>query len=751
MKPYELINPSYFVVDKHPQYNPLSQRSKRISYWREIKRRCMEGYWAGGVWMPGELYMYMNTWTIEIDNEELTSSGKILARPWLRDLDWEKAYIYSEAFGFSGFENDKKYTCNFRYDPENIEESLRRGYITEEQKQQYTYLTPRKYLDRWPLSSDLGKPLYHNPAKNIMDIEARGGGKSYWSSVLMGHNFMFDGSHDYEAYLKQKKMGNPMVSQTLVGAINTGYSWDLINKMLVGKEYLPGKIQFGGKIYPSPLDISTRGTLQPGTKPWVSNKSGSKLHHRSYNDSHTAGNGTRPSRVFLEEIGFFHRLVPALGALYDGVHAGARQFGSIMMFGTGGDMEGGATLAAQQVFYSPESFNCVVFEDEWEHRGKIGYFVPATKAINDYKFGENRVTDLEFAEDELNKVREKKRKAPSAEPYNAELQNRPLYPSEAFLDINSNKFPQADLKDREAELISNEKIMDAYWIGELGFDQVGRMQWKPNTTLRPLREYPPDNNDTEGAIEIFVMPKRNKVGEIPKERYIACLDPVDDDDTEGSLQSGFIFDMFTERIVAECTGRTYNVDDFYERFRRLLIYYNATCNYENSKKGFYGYMKIKNSLHYLCATPDIIYDKDLAVTRGGGNKAYGTPAVPALLKYGTKLYESWLKKEATFAKNGENNARMLPSLGLVRESMSYNPEGNFDRVSAMKMLFILYADRIATMGKWEDDPMPKKNELANDPFFTDNWNAHHQAEQQLNSHMGYYDEKEANELIKLIA
>ena len=56
--------------------------------------------------------MHINLWTIEVDNEKRTSSGKILARPWLRDLDWEKAYIYTEAFGFSGFENDHEFTCN---------------------------------------------------------------------------------------------------------------------------------------------------------------------------------------------------------------------------------------------------------------------------------------------------------------------------------------------------------------------------------------------------------------------------------------------------------------------------------------------------------------------------------------------------------------------------------------------------------------------------------------------------------------
>ena len=26
----------------------------------EEKKRCIEGYWVGGVWMPGNLYFYVN-------------------------------------------------------------------------------------------------------------------------------------------------------------------------------------------------------------------------------------------------------------------------------------------------------------------------------------------------------------------------------------------------------------------------------------------------------------------------------------------------------------------------------------------------------------------------------------------------------------------------------------------------------------------------------------------------------------------
>jgi len=36
-------------------------------------------------------------------------------------------------------------------------------------------------------------------------------------------------------------------------------------------------------------------------------------------------------------------------------------------------------------------------------------------------------------------------------------------------------------------------------------------------------------NDTQGAIEIYQMPEKNKEGNIPNNRYIIGHDPVDND------------------------------------------------------------------------------------------------------------------------------------------------------------------------------------------------------------------------------
>ena len=721
-----LVNNDVFLVKEIPNLNPITQRAERINWWKEQKRRCMEGYWVGNKWMPGELYHYVNFWTIAVGKKD-GRKGKIAGRPWLRDIEWEKAYIATEAFGFSGFELDDEYTCDQRYAPENINNSLADGEITLEDSRRLKYMPTRDYLQR-NFPRPLGKPLYFNENKNVIDVEARGGGKSYWGSNLIQHHFAFDGMHDYDEYLALRAAGTPEKAETLVGAIQAKYSSDLLAKWRFGFDRYPGRYVINDFdepiVYPSPLSVTVKGSVTNSNDTMTSVHSGSLLHHRTFQDDAFAANGTRPYRAFLEEIGFFYRLIETLGHMRDLTYDGGKKQGTIWMFGTGGDMEGGSTLAAQQVFYNPEAYDCLVFEDEWEGRGKIGYFLPAEKALNDFKEGPNYITNMEKARARLDADRAKAKKATSPKPYQDMLQNRPQKPSEAFLAINENKFPLSQLEDAFVSLTSKESQLASHWTGFIKWarDNDGnkylKFQHSDNT---PLRQWPqPKNVPTEGCIEIFEMPRRDAHGRVIPDRYVASTDPVDDDDVEGSLQSTFIYDMFTHRIVAEYTARTYNVEDYWENVRLLLMFYEAESNYESNKKGIYGYFKQRSSLHLLADTPTILRDMDLAVIKDEGNKSKGTVATKAVNEYGRKLYNIWLKKPAE-GKDGLTNAQCLRSLGLVNESIQYNPQGNFDRISAMEKLFILVADREHRMGGSQEDINEARAGLAADPYFQKNY------------------------------
>jgi hypothetical protein len=70
-------------------------------------------------------------------------------------------------------------------------------------------------------------------------------------------------------------------------------------------------------------------------------------------------------------------------------------------------------------------------------------------------------------------------------------------------------------------------------------------------------------------------------------------------------------DLFTDRIVAEYTGRTDYADDALELVRKLCIFYNAKCLYENNIKGPYAYFSSRRCLHYLADTPEYLRDKQI--------------------------------------------------------------------------------------------------------------------------------------------
>lgn len=78
------------------------------------------------------------------------------------------------------------------------------------------------------------------------------------------------------------------------------------------------------------------------------------------------------------------------------------------------------------------------------------------------------------------------------------------------------------------------------------------------------------------------MPEIDKrTGKPYSSRYILGADPYDNDEANTmSLGSIFVLDLWTDKIVAEYTGRPMYAEDYFEICRRLCIFYNGQLNYE---------------------------------------------------------------------------------------------------------------------------------------------------------------------------
>jgi intein/homing endonuclease len=297
------------------------------------------------------------------------------------------------------------------------------------------------------------------------------------------------------------------------------------------------------------------------------------------------------------------------------------------------------------------------------------------------------------------------------------LAEEPITPSEAVMRTSGTIFPVSDLKDyRDTIRIQGERYFDAHYVGELVMTVKG-VEWKPSTEVYPIRRFPTGTDKPEGAVEIFEMPKTDHKGQIDPMRYIGGIDPVDDDASgTNSLACIRILDLYTDRVVAEFTGRPKFANDFYEICRRMLMFYNARANYENDKKGLFAYFDLKRCLHLLCDTPQILKDMDYVKGSAYGNKSKGTNSGKMINAWGRRLQKDWLITPAYQQEYDEDGNQVGEKLNMhcergiayIEELIAWNIEINADRVSAMGMLMIYRADRLkylasAKENKEEDD------------------------------------------------
>lgn len=718
-----------------PKLNPLSMQYEK--FWiHNMKRKQIEGMWVEHnkehKWIPGPLVQYTSLWTIEMSEKGSKSKGKSLGRPRLRDIEWIKGYVHATARGFSGFEGDEQFSCHralLSLDEEGMLESLDEPTLQSIQNKKgefKTYVPALEYLYEYK-TKNLGKPLYLNEAKNVVDIECRNIGKTMISGSFCGHNFLTDGVMDFDEWLDKYYTKNEydptrkkFTTQTLVGASDSKYSSNLCKKIEVALDNLPGGVDVGGTYYPAPLGKMMSGSWTPGKGKIAEyqKKEGGKMKtkgtgsgflHRTFKDNEFAANGTRYGFGIIDEVGFMGNLLATLGQLHECTTVDGFKYGTIWMTGTGGDMDGGATEAVKKVFYSPDSFDCLMFDDIFENTGKmIGFFVPGWMALDEFRdeFGNvNRV----LAERKLKKERERASKASTKEALNDLLQMKPLVPSEAFLVSTGSVFPVADLmmQLKHVESLDDDNTLGI--PGRMVIAPSGLVEFVPDLGLRnKILDYPIEKGkNNEGAIVIWEMPTKDP----GYGYYVAGADPYNKDQalTSESVGSMFIIKRAgigispLDIIVAEYTGRPPRADDFYEQCRRLLAFYNGLCLFENNFPAMKTHFQYKNSLHHLAFSPTALKaNKD-----GGNDRIYGL----TMNKFVKDELEIYLRDWLTTKVDGEKmNLNFIYSKGLLKELISYNEEGNFDRVISL----MLAVAQIIQMRKIVSET---KKEIKTDPFF----------------------------------
>lgn len=570
--------------------------------------------------------------------------------------------------------------------------------------------------------------LYNNfeGGQHMAELASRGKGKSYSLASILNHIFVV--GENEEAYEKVKGIVTAYRKEYLTKD-------GVLNKFVDMANFCATNTQFPRKRLKNSLQEMTWIMGYKDVELDIERGTQNTVLGVSSKDDESKLRGKRAAKILIEEFGTFPRLVDLYNVLLPSVQEGDIVFGQIYMLGTAGDNESDFA-GAQEIMYNPKGYNMYALPNVFDkyNQGKP-YFVFFFPGYVNRKgcYNENGVSDVIKALIEIlmNRYRVK---------YNSTDPNTiiktiaevPITPAEAIVKTGVNMFPVADLTERIGQLDANPTEYDDVYVGDLVFNKDGQVEYKP-TSATPIRDFPHKDNKIEGAIEIYQMPEIDKNTSKPyNDRYILGADPYDDDESNTmSLGSIFVLDLWTDRIVAEYTGRPPFADDYYEICRKLCLFYNGRLNYEYNKKGLFSHFSTRNSLYLLTDVLDFLKEKQM-MKDGYGNKSKGTNASPAINAYARSRLRSWLLAPVPIMQtiDGEEKEVMVPRLftvrnrALLKELINYNSEGNFDRISAMGMLMLLREDR---MIRYQGDVSKEKQERANnsydgnDPFFKRNY------------------------------
>jgi hypothetical protein len=202
-------------------------------------------------------------------------------------------------------------------------------------------------------------------------------------------------------------------------------------------------------------------------------------------------------------------------------------------------------------------------------------------------------------------------------------------------------------------------------------------------------------------------PYRDQNGHVPDGMYLIIVDPYyrDESSDTTSLASCYVYKHINNQsnteddlFVAWYATRPASLDDFYRQLFLLARYYNATIQSEilGGGKGILDYAKVHKMLELCEKEPDIVGNKEQATK--DINKPYFMNMSGDRPQLAHTYYADWLKQpRAILAEHPDmptilNLHKFYDEAGL-KEMIKFNNEGNFDRVSAMRLLPFMVKER----------------------------------------------------------
>lgn len=560
---------------------------------------------------------------------------------------------------------------------------------------------------------------------HAVELAKRGCAKSYGLAAIMSHNLIIGESEE------SKKR-----TITVLTAYQKEYLKDDKDGTL--SKFVP-ILSFLSKNTPFPRlmlkQSSNEMTWQMGYKDEYGRNQGSlnQVMGVSAKDDSDKLRGKR-GYILFEEFGNFPSLLDLYDVTRKSVEDGDYTFALMYLIGTANNKEANFQ-SAKTLLYATESYNIESLKNVYDKKGQgrdtFGFFFPSY--INRAGcYNKDGISDVVKALLQVLMNRYKAKYGADPTSVLRVIAEDPITPAEAIIKVKDAYFPVAALNERAQQLDTNPHIYDDIYVGELFFNNSNQVEFRPTGDI-PIRKFPVDN-DTKGALEIYTMPEKDSTGTVFNDRYILGYDPTNNDQAEShSLASVFVFDLFTDRIVAEFTGRTEFADDMHEIVRKLCLFYNGKVLYESNIKGCYSYMEKMHSTYLLADTPQYLRDKQIIKYSGFGSSAKGVSATAPVNNFANRLIKDWFNKLVPIERTDEDGNKEIvqtPSLyllktrALIEEAIQFNPEINVDRIRALGMVMLYREEYIILYGNnlnRESREKVRKDDPSNDPFFKKNY------------------------------
>lgn len=246
-----------------------------------------------------------------------------------------------------------------------------------------------------------------------------------------------------------------------------------------------------------------------------------------------------------------------------------------------------------------------------------------------------------MAQKELERTRSKLRASKgSITALEGELVNRPIVPSEIFLQKQGNVFPVADLRRRLSVLEQQDRYNLLEKKVKLYFDPENHafngVNYKIDTRneLVSVNKFPWKDAHREGAVVIYEFPELID-DKVPEGAYIIGHDPYASDDPEGESLSATIV-MKTKKyfnkighdeIVAIYLARPYEGRHIVNEnmYKLSRMYGNAKIYFENVRGNVKEYFEKIKRLDLLARQPQTVLTKKASYEGTGRANIYGYP------------------------------------------------------------------------------------------------------------------------------